>query len=732
MTPARGVTTILRLRKTKHASIVVTPLAGVMGGRAALCKKLTGTHDARKGRHYYTTASQDEACVYSSDAPCGRHGGPGGTVQKVDGHPSPAPSLNFPVSNRRTRTCIKRYKEKEETTMKLICVRLVQRVFLTFGLLALLLLLGTQTLPASAESPSFVRLVNASPDVGTVDVFVDGAKFLSNAMFATVTDYLHLPAVQHNVQAALIGKGIGARVITQRLSVQAGSAYTVAAIGTQATGFSLQVFVDDNLMATGLAKVRVYHLSPATGPLSIATGGLTLPGALSYTQASNYLKLPAGLYTFTVSATRPSFSLLDQVTLKTNTVTSIFIVGVFHGTPPLTFVPVQVKGLPSISGTGSDPNALPTNASPFTPLAPWSLGVLALGGMSAGVLTHLWPFRRQKATNRPPRLFWTVLTAMVALALSVAGLSLAPPTASPVPPPFVRLLIPAIGVNAPIESVGVRPDGTMETPAQRPWNDVGWYNAGPRPGERGSAVIAGHLDRPGGNPAAFWRLRDLRVGDSVLVMDASGTTLRFHVTRLMYYPPQDAPVQDIFGNSAGSFLNLTTCAGDWIPTQHQTALRLVVYTSLGEQGPVSPSPSSSPTATASPSLSSSPAPAVTPTRAPTPSSTPTPPSPAQLCNVSSTNLNFGQILQGHVLTRQLTFGNCGKQTLNWSISTQTADGAAWLSVGTSNGTIAPGNTTTINVTVNAGSLAVGTYSGTVNITSDGGNQAVNVGMIVIP
>ena len=469
--------------------------------------------------------------------------------------------------------------------MKLIYARLVRRVFLTFALLALLLLLGTQVLPASAASPSFVRLVNASPDVGTVDVFVDGAKFLSNAGFATVTDYMQLPAGHHNVQVALIGRGIGARVITQRLSVQSGTAYTVAAIGTKATGFSLQVFVDNNLMASGMAKVRVYQLSPGTGPLSIATGGLTIPGALFYMQASNYLKLPAGLYTFTVSSSRPSFSLLDQVTLTTNTVTSIFIVGVFRGTPPLKFVHVQVKGLPSMSGTGSDPNALPTNASSFTPLAPGSLGVLALGGMSAGVLTRLWPFRRQKATNRPPRLFWTVLIAMVALALSVAGLSLAPPAVSPVPPPFVRLLIPAIGVNAPIESLGVRPDGAMETPAQRPWNDVGWYNAGPRPGERGSAVIAGHLDRPGGNPAVFWRLRDLRVGDSVLVVDASGKALRFHVMRIIFFQPQDAPVQDIFGNTAGSFLNLTTCAGDWIPTQHQTALRLVVYTSLAGQAP---------------------------------------------------------------------------------------------------------------------------------------------------
>src|SRR6266487_4436673 len=31
-------------------------------------------HDDRKGHHYYTTASQADAFVYSSDDPCGHHG----------------------------------------------------------------------------------------------------------------------------------------------------------------------------------------------------------------------------------------------------------------------------------------------------------------------------------------------------------------------------------------------------------------------------------------------------------------------------------------------------------------------------------------------------------------------------------------------------------------------------------------------------------------------------------
>src|SRR5260370_365472 len=67
--------------------------------------------------------------------------------------------------------------------------------------------------------------------------------------------------------------------------------------------------------------------------------------------------------------------------------------------------------------------------------------------------------------------------------------------ARPIPgPSFIpkRLIISAIGINALIESVGVRSDGDLATPTHNPWDDVGWYSLGPHPGERGSAVIDGH------------------------------------------------------------------------------------------------------------------------------------------------------------------------------------------------------------------------------------------------
>ncbi|MBE3560989.1 MAG: class F sortase [Ktedonobacteraceae bacterium] len=56
----------------------------------------------------------------------------------------------------------------------------------------------------------------------------------------------------------------------------------------------------------------------------------------------------------------------------------------------------------------------------------------------------------------------------------------------------LRLTIKSIGVDASVEPVGILANGDMATPEKDPWNNVGWYSVGPYPGEKGSAVIAGH------------------------------------------------------------------------------------------------------------------------------------------------------------------------------------------------------------------------------------------------
>lgn len=235
-------------------------------------------------------------------------------------------------------------------------------------------------------SPSFIRVIHASPDVGTADVFVDGATLLSSFAFGSVTEYAPIPAGPHKVQIALVGKGIGASVITQTLAVSPGVVYTVAAIGTKATGLSLEVFIDTNLIAPGTAKLRVYQLSPDAGSVSVSTSDRNLLSSISYKNASDYLSIAASSYTFNVASSANNATLSTSATLNANTVASIFVVGMFTGTPRSALVTTQTAGLPGVPGTGSDPrpSVQPDHIASLA-FWSWSLALAFLLLISVGI-----------------------------------------------------------------------------------------------------------------------------------------------------------------------------------------------------------------------------------------------------------------------------------------------------------------------------------------------------------
>lgn len=174
-----------------------------------------------------------------------------------------------------------------------------------------------------------------------------------------------------------------------------------------------------------------------------------------------------------------------------------------------------------------------------------------------------------------------VLSGAVLVAGGAAGQyrALAAPessTGTQAPPPLpARLVIPAISVDAAVEQVGNTSDGAMDVPLQ--WGDVGWYGLGFRPGDRGSAVIVGHLDSTT-SPAVFWALNRLRVGDRAQVRNDDGSQLSFAVVSAEVYAFDNAPLQRIFGPLDTAGLNLITCSGrfDWGSRNYDN--RLVVYT----------------------------------------------------------------------------------------------------------------------------------------------------------
>lgn len=138
-----------------------------------------------------------------------------------------------------------------------------------------------------------------------------------------------------------------------------------------------------------------------------------------------------------------------------------------------------------------------------------------------------------------------------------------------------RLEIPAIDVATSLVRLGLMKDGTVEVPSDP--DLAGWFRHGPPPGQRGSAVILGHVDSVQG-PAVFARLQELRPGDAVTVGRQDGSVARFVVRKAVLYANEDFPAHRVYAARAGHGLNLVTCGGTYDATDGGYQSNLVVYT----------------------------------------------------------------------------------------------------------------------------------------------------------
>lgn len=154
-----------------------------------------------------------------------------------------------------------------------------------------------------------------------------------------------------------------------------------------------------------------------------------------------------------------------------------------------------------------------------------------------------------------------------------------PPSSAPDTPIASRprqLTIRSIDVSATIRAAGLTSAGDMDI-NDNP-NELAWYKFGPKPGEAGSAVIAGHYGWKSGKPSVFNDLSKLDKGDEMTVKDEAGRTMIFAVTRTAAYDPnQDAT--DVFKSNDGTArLNVITCQGTWNNSEQTYSKRLVVFT----------------------------------------------------------------------------------------------------------------------------------------------------------
>jgi hypothetical protein len=149
----------------------------------------------------------------------------------------------------------------------------------------------------------------------------------------------------------------------------------------------------------------------------------------------------------------------------------------------------------------------------------------------------------------------------------------------------VHLDIPAIGVSTSLMALGLNADGTVAVPPLRHDAPAGWYRYLATPGETGPAVILGHVDSAHDGPAVFYRLPDLRRGDTVTVRRIDGSTAVFTVTQVAQYPKRAFPTEAVYGAVDHPALRLITCGGAFDPINRQYRGNVVAYAALTASAP---------------------------------------------------------------------------------------------------------------------------------------------------
>lgn len=190
-----------------------------------------------------------------------------------------------------------------------------------------------------------------------------------------------------------------------------------------------------------------------------------------------------------------------------------------------------------------------------------------------------------------PLSMWMVISAACILSSQVILQEMAqsnplPFTAAAIPAGQQRLpsglpatiTIQSIGVSATVAFAGLKADGTMDI--KKNPDETAWYQFGTRPGDEGSAVIAGHSGWTGLHGSVFNDIYKLQKGDKISVLDQKGHVKTFVVTGSRHYEPT-ADASSVFQSSDGkSHLNLVTCDGVWVSATNSDSSRLVVFSDL--------------------------------------------------------------------------------------------------------------------------------------------------------
>jgi len=246
------------------------------------------------------------------------------------------------------------------------------------------------TTGAAGANDGWVRCANLSPGTAAVDIYLYAfgnpghPTILRHANYGNVSSYMAVSAGEYTVAMRPVGATASSPpVVSTNFMVSAGSAYTVASIGSSGAQRAL-VLTDQMAAPKGTALVRVIQASVKQQQVTVDDGSDVLAQQLAFGSATSYMAVQPGTQTVQFMASGDQVSM--PVTLADGSVHTIVVLDGSSGlTVDLLTDAAGSQATPAGGAATGLGGTAPRDAVPG--LIPWA-GTLAAGLLlvTAGVI----------------------------------------------------------------------------------------------------------------------------------------------------------------------------------------------------------------------------------------------------------------------------------------------------------------------------------------------------------